>query len=438
MSNNPFSIIVLNHNNLHIDYCIESIKRHKKIFDEIIIVDDHSSPENYDALLKHLSDDCTIIQNTEKAHNLSYSRNLGVKNAKHDYLLFLDGDVYFYDDSIEQLRIKLNGPGIICTTAFADGMRIAPLQLKLVYKEDFLLHIRNNSVQILGQKFFVRDYRRDLPMSVLQGEYNWTHFFGVCLAIKREAYLAAGKFDEKLTGWGIEDIDFTFRLKKYGRLLFVPEAQLLHIPHIRNRYKNFCENAYNNMECLRKYAGNSEWEISYKFSDLYNTMSIIDLIKYYHKGLDYKLEFFNKCKAVYINAISDLFPNGDITAFNEEGKEFHFQHLGVCIPFQNKQFHTCYLSPYILNYPAPLLAMVLQEACRIAQTVFIPKVDLIPAVKWGKDAERKCHAHTLRFETYPVKLSDFIFTDNGNYYQITTGLPDSPYESKRRIFYELV
>lgn len=438
MSNHPFSIIVLNHNNLYIDYCIESIKKYKKNFDEIIIVDDHSDAENYNALLKHSSDDCIIIQNIKKAHNLSYSRNLGAKKAKHNYLLFLDGDVYFYDNSIEQLRTKLDKQGIVCTTGFADGMRIAPLQLKLVYKEDFILHIKNNSVQTLARKYFVRDYRRDMPMSILQGEHNWTYFFGVCLAIKREAYLKAGKFDENLSGWGIEDLDFTFRVKEYGRLLFAPEAQLLHIPHIRNRYKNYCDNAYNNMTCVRKYVGNPEWELSYKFSNLYNIMSIIDLIRYYHKGLDYQLEFINKCQTIYINALSYLFPNGNIIAFNEAEEEFHFQHLGVCIPFQNKQFRTCYLSAYILNYPAPLLATVLQEACRISQNVFIPKVNLIPAIKWGKDGERKCSVHTLRFETYPVKLSDFVFTDDGNYYQITTSLPDSPFENIKEVFYELV
>lgn len=438
MYNNPFSIIVLNHNNLYIDYCIESIKKHKRDFDEIIIVDDQSNADNYTALLKHLDNDCTILQNTERPHNLSYNRNLGVKNAKHDYLLFLDGDAYFYDDSIEQLRIRLNNPEIVCTTAFADGMHIAPLQLELVYKENLSQYIENDAIQSLGQKYFVRDHRRDLPMSVLQGKYNWPHFFGVCLAVKKEAYFAVGKFDERFSGWGIEDIDFTFRLKNHGKLLFVPEAQLLHIPHIRNRYSNYCENAYNNMECVRKYAGNPEWEVNYKFSDLYNTMSIIDLIRYYHKGLTYQLPFIEKHRTVYINALSDLFPNGNITVFKEDGKSLHFSHLGICIPFPNKQFQTCYFSPYFFNYPAPLLAIILQEVCRIAQTVFVPKANLVPSVKWGKDAEQKCKAHTLRFETYPVKLSDFIFTDNGNYYQITTSLPDSPYENIGGIFYELI
>lgn len=438
MSINPFSIIVLNHNNQYIDYCITSIQKHKEHYDEIIIVDDHSTLENYNALLKYSNTDCKIIRNTEQAHNLSYNRNIGAKNAKYDRLLFLDGDVYFYDDCINQLRQGLSNIDVVCTTAFADAMNIAPLQLELIYNEDFLQYIKENTLNKIVTKHFIRDYRRDLSISILQGDHNWSHFFGVCLAVQKSAYYKAGQFDERLSGWGIEDIDFTFRLKNYGKLLFIPEAQLFHIPHIRDRYKNYKQNAYNNIECLKKYEGIIEWELNYKLANLYDALSVIDRIRFYHRNISYQLPLRETNDCIYINSLSGIFPNGYITAYNDVGKKFCLKYLGICLPFKNKQFKMCYLSIYILNYPAPILSMLLQEACRIAYTILIPKETFAPAIRWGKDIERKCKQHTLRFETFPVKLSDFIFLDIGNCYKITTSLPDSPFEEKRGVYYELI
>lgn len=437
MEQNCFSIIVLNHNNLYINECIESVKKYKSEQDEIIIVDDHSTESNYKSLLKHADAKCRILQNTTHPHNLSYSRNLGAQYANYDFLLFLDGDAYFYDESIQALRVKLTAENVVCAAPYADCMSIAPLQLQLVYKEDFSKHLENGTLDVLRKKHYVKDHRRGLSITALQSKYNWCYFYGICMAIKKEAFLAAGQFDDSLFGWGIEDIDFTFRLKNYGKLELVPHAQLFHIPHIRNRYKNYEQSAYNYMHCLKKYKGLMEWELNYRFNNLAELMSIMEHITYIHKDLKQEIPLPLEDNSIYINALSGEFPTGNVVAFRNRNK-YCWEYVGVGIPVKNKQFKKCYLSIFVFNYPAPVLSALLQEACRIAKEVWIPKKELIPSVVWGNDMEQKCKLHSRIFETYPVKLSDFIFESKDDYYKVSTDLPDTPYKSTKGVYYEIL
>lgn len=437
MQQNYFSIIVLNHNNLYINQCIESIKKYKAENDEIIIIDDHSTNDNYENLLKHADKSCKILQNTTHPHNLSYSRNLGARNAKYNYLLFLDGDAYFYNECINQLRHELSKEDVVCVAPYADCMSIAPLQLKLVYKEDFYKHLNDGTLEILCKKHFVKDHRRNLPIATLQGKYNWCYFYGICQGVKKDAFLAAGQFDDSLSGWGIEDIDFTFRLKNYGQLKFVPQAQLFHIPHTRNRYKNYEQNAYNYMECLRKYNGLMEWELNYKLCNLAEVMSVMERITYLHRDLKQQVPIETENNCVYINAVSEEFPNGNVLVC-KNGQQYFLNYIGLGIPVRNKQFKKCYLSIFLFNYPAPILSILLQESCRIAEEVLIYKKKLVPSINWGNDIEKKCTAHSQRFEIYPVKLSDFIFEDLGDFYKVRTGLPDTPYDNTKGVYYEFI
>lgn len=437
MLQDNFSIIVLNHNNLYIKQCIRSIQENKNKDDEIIIVDDHSTGATYVDLLRSFGSECTILQNEEFPHNVSYNRNLGADHAKNKYLLFLDGDAFIYNDCINQLRNSLHEKDVVCVTPYADGMSNAPLQLQLIYKDDFRNALENKDFDLLCNKHYMKDFRKSLSMDSLQGYHNWIYFYGICLAVKKDAFLAVGKFDESLTGWGMEDIDFTYRLRKYGKLHFVAQTQLFHIPHVRNRYKNHEQNAYNFMKCLKKYDGETEWEISYKLKSIADALSVLNNIICIHKNIEQQFPNDLEENCLYIHAISGDFPKGNIKIINDK-KVYVLRHIGLSIPARNKQFKRCYLSPYVLNYPAPILSLLLQETCRVASEVLIYKTELCPSVRWNKDIEQKCDARSQRFEVSPVKLSDFIFEDIGIFYKITTDLPDTPYEDSAEAYYEFI
>lgn len=439
MKKNNFSIIILNHNNKYIEDCIASVIKNKDIDDEIIIVDDNSTKANFNKLVKRFDKECVIIQNTIHPKSLSVNRNLGAKISQKNYLLFLDGDAFFYNDTIEQLRNSLDkDSNIVCSTPFADGMSIAPMQLKHIYNVDIMDFIKEIRIEEIILKYYIKDFRRNVTPSQLEGRNNWYYFYGVCLAVKKEAYFKCGCFDETLDKWGIEDIDFTYRLNKIGKLDFVSTAAILHIPHERDRYLNFANNAYSNMKCVKKYEGELDWELHYKFSDLYSVKQIIRKILYFHKDLKYEMVQKEKVNSVYIDAITKTYPNGRIIFYDSLGECFEHHHFGVCLPFKNKQFNTCYFSYFIFNYPSNVISILLQELCRISRVVKCKIEFKNNLLKWSNDEEKLCRHHTPRFEVFPVKLSDFIFTEKDGYIEITTSLPDSPYENMEGVYYNVI
>ena len=97
MQNNTFfSVIIPNYNNGEwLEKSINSIFQQTFTNYEVIIVDDCSTDNSIDIIKKY--NKINLIQCKEKAFN-GGSRNLGIKQAKGEYILFLDSDDWFYNN----------------------------------------------------------------------------------------------------------------------------------------------------------------------------------------------------------------------------------------------------------------------------------------------------------------------------------------------------
>ena len=76
----------------YIACCCESIKKFNNI--EVILIDD-GSPDNSMEIAKHILPNAQII--TQPNQGLSASRNVGIKCATGEYILFLDSDDYLLE-----------------------------------------------------------------------------------------------------------------------------------------------------------------------------------------------------------------------------------------------------------------------------------------------------------------------------------------------------
>ena len=73
-----------------IEYSIKSIQNQSLAFDEIIVVDDHST-DNTNEIVKNFRE-IKLITNLENM-GLGFNRNLAIKNCKNEIVAAIDADV---------------------------------------------------------------------------------------------------------------------------------------------------------------------------------------------------------------------------------------------------------------------------------------------------------------------------------------------------------
>ncbi|GAA0508655.1 hypothetical protein GCM10009414_18000 [Tatumella terrea] len=93
-----FSIIIPMYNaESSLDKCISSALR-QNVSKEVIVINDGST-DNTKELLKKYDGLVEVINNDN--HGVSYSRNLGIKTARGEFICFLDSDDFLSDNSLE-------------------------------------------------------------------------------------------------------------------------------------------------------------------------------------------------------------------------------------------------------------------------------------------------------------------------------------------------
>jgi len=93
-----FSIIICGYNiEQYIENSIESVLNQNYTNYELLLVNDGSNDNTLEKMKKYESDKVKIINNEENL-GLGASRNIGVKLAQGQYILYLDGDDTMYDD----------------------------------------------------------------------------------------------------------------------------------------------------------------------------------------------------------------------------------------------------------------------------------------------------------------------------------------------------
>lgn len=110
---NFFSIIVPIYNvEKYIDECIESVLRQEYINYELILVDDGSLDNSGIICENYSKNNKNIIVIHKKNGGVSDARNEGIKIAKGNYIIFLDGDDVLYNNCLKQINKVLYNKNI--------------------------------------------------------------------------------------------------------------------------------------------------------------------------------------------------------------------------------------------------------------------------------------------------------------------------------------
>ena len=170
---------------------------------EILVVDD-ASPESAEVRRAAVETGAQVLR-LERRSGPAAARNAGVRATSAEVIAFFDADTTVHTDTVERLERKL----------------------REVPKLDAVMGSYDQAPPAPG---LVSQFRNLLHSFVHHGASRraWTFWAG-CSAIRREAFLALGGFDERFGRPAIEDVEFGLRLwEAGGEIELDPSIQVTH------------------------------------------------------------------------------------------------------------------------------------------------------------------------------------------------------------------
>lgn len=231
------SIIIPNFNTKKLlQNCLQSIfGQTKQIKFEVMVVDNASTDgsvkevKNLKLKIKNRNAELKVIINS---HNLGYARanNQGIKQAKGEYILFLNSDTVVLGQAIEKALDFLKQRQDIDIL----GCQLLNKDKSIQPSAGFFPHL----LRVFNWMFFIdelpflkkimKPYQQS-QLSFYQKDQQPDWVTGAFMLIKRRVFDQVKGFDEKFFMYN-EEVDFCFRAKKKGfKIWFYSGAQIIHL-----------------------------------------------------------------------------------------------------------------------------------------------------------------------------------------------------------------
>ncbi len=214
------SIVIPTYNNsmklVRLLECITSMKDRRVI--QVNVCDDGSTDDTFEVISAFkVRLPITYSYQKDNGFRAAAARNLGIRKAIGDVVIFLDDDVLLCEDFIDYhlAEHKMYGPGTIC---FGYRFRCTENLSGLISESEvnkFEADHRVDDVGVTGEM---------LQNSAIPWYYVYSCNFSVSF-MSDKMY-----FDERFVGWGNEDLEYAYRLWKSGyRICCSSNAFVLHI-----------------------------------------------------------------------------------------------------------------------------------------------------------------------------------------------------------------
>ena len=264
------SVIIVSYDSrFFLELCLRSLKASLiNIKSEIIVVDNISS-DGSQTKCKEEFPNIKLIQNEK---NLGYcgGNNIGIKEAKGDYIVILNPDTIVEPNCIEELVSAQN--------KFGDGL-YQPKILSL--NEENIVQSTGNMLHIFGFGFARDKGKKDVNDIVEIQKIGYAS--GTCLFTTRKVIEKIGLLDEFLFLYH-DDLDLGWRAAQIGiNSYYVPKSKIFHVESYSLKWsaKKFYWLERNRKYCLRTHYSKETYK-KIKFS-----LILVDLFVwafYFSKG----------------------------------------------------------------------------------------------------------------------------------------------------------
>ncbi len=185
---------------------------------EVIVVDDGGS-DGSDEMVRKMAKSTDVelryIWQEDLGFRAGTARNYGASEANNKWLLYIDGDIVCHPRLIaEHMRCQqVLGEGLVLGYTCAhscDATYDVPRVIEGVNTDTINL----STLDILPD---FRDFLyRNSPGGINGHELAWLNLWSNNLSLTKKSFEKSGGFDEGFKGWGMEDIEFGYRLQIGG------------------------------------------------------------------------------------------------------------------------------------------------------------------------------------------------------------------------------
>ena len=187
---------------------------------EILIIENNSTEEATFSYYKELeAQGIRVLKYPKQGFNYSAINNFGVKEAKGEYLLFLNNDMEIITpDFMEKMVSNLQRP------------QIGAVGAKLYYPDNTVQHagIIIGIGGIAGHAFLGLARGRSGYLHKASLQMNVSAVTAACMMMKKEVFEEVGGFEEELSV-AFNDVDLCLRIGKAGyKIVYNPHVELYH------------------------------------------------------------------------------------------------------------------------------------------------------------------------------------------------------------------
>lgn len=210
------SLIVTTYNNTpFLNLCLKSISELIVMPMEVIVADDGSTDDTKKLINSYknkISVPLHHVWHEDKGFRLAEIRNKGIRSAKGEYIICIDGDLilnpYFVYDHAKMSRPKTLLQG-------TRGMLSEDVTGRLIADNNTEIKFFSNDIR--GGFKTIRAPRLSLLFNfIIRNKYPKAYAKGANMSYYKEDVLAVNGYDQYFMGWGHEDADFNLRMMNNG------------------------------------------------------------------------------------------------------------------------------------------------------------------------------------------------------------------------------